>query len=391
MTVLTSSGTKTTKPRVVLFSGGSACRSVNVALCAHEVELTRIVPAWDSGGSSKVIRKSLGMLSVGDIRQALMTMAHGEERAGDVVTVCNARLLDAVDARAEFELYVDGAHPAMKTMAPGVRGVIVECLKLFRAYIGDDFDLRRGSIGNFILTGAYLAHRGDINAAITAFREICDIHGRVWPVSTRNDIQLTAVLRDGQEVAGQHRVTALDPEQARCGIAHVRLQAGSVRESGAIAANVVVIDAVRRADVIVFGPGSFFTSIVPHLLVDGIAEAIAGNRRARKFFIANILECAETTGRTLAELVDLFLRECRAAHPAGTADDAFLHYVLMNRDVLPSDGKVAGFRYLKGGNIEASQERHGFELVTENFEDMRRPGSHDGVAVASAVLSRLAT
>ncbi len=77
---------------VVLFSGGSACRTINIALSRRQVNLTRIVPAWDSGGSSKVIREKLGILSVGDIRQALMTMAHGEGCSGDVVRICNTRL-----------------------------------------------------------------------------------------------------------------------------------------------------------------------------------------------------------------------------------------------------------------------------------------------------------
>ena len=97
-------------PHLVLFSGGTACRSTNLALCAKPVRLTRIVPAWDSGGSSKVIRESLDVLGVGDIRQALMTMAHGEGRAGDVVKVCNARLTSssAEDANTEFALYAEG-------------------------------------------------------------------------------------------------------------------------------------------------------------------------------------------------------------------------------------------------------------------------------------------
>lgn len=54
--------------RIVLFSGGSACRSLNIALCHHPVSLTRIVPAWDSGGSSRSIRENIDVLSVGDIR-----------------------------------------------------------------------------------------------------------------------------------------------------------------------------------------------------------------------------------------------------------------------------------------------------------------------------------
>src|SRR6266566_3708018 len=108
----TTDGVDTERPRVVLFSGGSACRDINLALCRHAA-LTRVVPAWDSGGSSRVIRATLGILSIGDIRQALMTMAQGENSAGDVVKLCNTRLSDTASTtalRTEFELYADGEH-----------------------------------------------------------------------------------------------------------------------------------------------------------------------------------------------------------------------------------------------------------------------------------------
>lgn len=96
--------------RIVLFSGGSACRAVNIAL-SGKVRLTRVVPGWDSDGSSRFIRDQVGLLAVGDLRQALMTMAHGERRAGDVVRVCNARLslnLGETEALSEFQLYAEG-------------------------------------------------------------------------------------------------------------------------------------------------------------------------------------------------------------------------------------------------------------------------------------------
>lgn len=62
-------------------------------------------------------------------------------------------------------------------MEPGLRGAILNYLRTFRDGIGADFDFRNGSIGNFILTGAHLAHNGDINTAIFVFRKLCDITG----------------------------------------------------------------------------------------------------------------------------------------------------------------------------------------------------------------------
>src|SRR5690606_38644171 len=218
---------------------------------------------------------SLGVLAVGDIRQALMTMAHGEGRAGDVVKVCNARLTSGAeaDARTEFSLYAEGRHPLLERMEPGLRGAILNYLRTFRAAIGADFDFRNGSIGNFILTGAHLAHNSDINTAIFVFRKLCDVTGHVWPSTAADGVALSAVLNDGSRVEGQHRVTGLDDGQSRTGIREVSLTAAG----GGVPANEAVIESLESADAIVFGPGSFFTSVLPHFLVEGVVPAIARN------------------------------------------------------------------------------------------------------------------
>ena len=214
------------KPHIVLFSGGTACRTINIALCGQPVDLTRIVPAWDSGGSSKVLRERFDMLPVGDVRQALMTMAHGEGQAGDVVKICNARLSDQLgqsELRTEFDYFADGKHPLLQRMAPDIRDAILNYLGLFKAELSPDFDFRTGSIGNFILTGAYLAHGRNINRAITVFRKLCSIAGNVWPVSTRDDVQLAATLGNGKHLARQHLITRMDDADSASGVAELSI------------------------------------------------------------------------------------------------------------------------------------------------------------------------
>jgi 2-phospho-L-lactate transferase/gluconeogenesis factor (CofD/UPF0052 family) len=198
-------------PNIVLFTGGSGCRNINVALCRTGANITRVVPSWDSGGSSRAIRDALDVLPVGDIRQALMTAAYGEGRAGDVVRICNARIsrdTDAGEARREFLFYAEGRHPLLERMEPGLKGAILSYLDLFRARGGKEFDYRNGSIGNLILTGAYFAHQQNINTAIFVFRKICSIEGNVWPASTGNGIDLAATLNNGDIVFGQDAITS---------------------------------------------------------------------------------------------------------------------------------------------------------------------------------------
>lgn len=372
-------------PHIVLFSGGTACRSTNLALCARPVRLTRIVPAWDSGGSSKVIRESLDVLGVGDIRQALMTMAHGEGRAGDVVKVCNARLTSSslADADTEFALYAEGRHPLLERMEPGLRGAILNYLRTFRAAIGADFDFRNGSIGNFILTGAHLAHNSDINTAIFVFRKLCDIAGHVWPSTAESSADLSAVLKDETVIAGQHQVTALPEEQGRTGIREIAL---SGRDGAPAPANEAVIESLESADVVVFGPGSFYTSVLPHFLVEGIVPAIARNVHARRVFIGNILQCRETRGLDLAQMLQTAASVWRKR---GGVDVRPFTHVLANRQLLPFEKTVGAFAYLGNGALEETCARLGAEVVIGEFEDAWQRGQHDGVAVADSISSLL--
>ena len=372
-------------PHIVLFSGGTACRALNLALCARPVRLTRVVPAWDSGGSSKIIRETLDVLSVGDIRQALMTMAHGEGRAGDVVKVCNARLTSGseADALTEFAFYAEARHPLMERMEPGLRGAILNYLRTFQAAIGPGFDFRNGSIGNFILTGAHLAHNSEINTAIFVFRKLCDIAGHVWPSSVASGIDLSAVLNDGRTVEGQHRVTALDEAEEHAGIRDISL---SVAGGQKVPANEAVVESLESADAIVFGPGSFFTSVLPHFLVEGIVRAVARNRRARRVFVGNILQCRETRGLDLARMVTLAGDVWRAN---GGGDRRPFTDILANRQLLPFEKTVGPFAYLSAGALETAASALGAKVTTGEFEDPWQRGHHDGQAITDALVSLL--
>ena len=371
--------------QLVMFGGGSGSRDITMALCRERYDITRVVPAWDSGGSSKALREHLSILAIGDIRQALMTLAHGEERVSSVVRFFNARLSElatAADLRAEFDFYASGIHPLLGTMKPDIRDAVLEYLRVFKARTGDDFDFRRGSIGNFVLTGAYLAHGRDINAAICVFRKLCGIDGHVWPSTNHDGIELRADLRDGSLICGQDRVTALSPEQAQVGIRRVHLTTSDT-DAVVPVANPAVLAAICTADAIVFGPGSFYTSTLAHLGVGGIAHAIAATRpEVPKILIGNILECPETTGRTLAEMVQAFVL---ALGPG------ILTHLLANRGWVPFTRVVKGYCYLLEGCMDASSGSLP-QVFADDFEDPWSRGKHDASKVAATlggILGRL--
>jgi uncharacterized cofD-like protein len=361
--------------RIVLFSGGSACRAINVALC-NKAHVTRLVPAWDSGGSSKVIREKLGILAIGDLRQALMTMAHGESRGrvGDVVKICNARLSNNLgndEARTEFLFYAEGRHPLLERMEPGLRAAILNYLKTFAVNVGDDFDFRNGSIGNFILTGACLAHNGDVNTAIFVFRKLCNIDGDVWPSSLNNDLILNATLKDDRTIERQDAITNLSLEDSNIGIAEVQL----TREVGLPAeCNPAAIEAIMKADLIAFGPGSFYSSLLPHLQIDGIAQALSCVDCPR-VWIGNILQCPETIGMTIGDCIDVSSTGWnRSSH----STKPLLTHVLANRVLFPFQKTVGSFSYLS----DTLNGRSACEVVIGEYEDAWNRGQHDGEAIA---------
>ena len=133
----------------------------------------------------------------------------------------------------------------------------------------------------------------DINAAILAFRALCGISGNVWPVSKDNGLVLGAELKDGRCIEGQHLITAMNDADALIGIRTIGL--------GTAVANPKALSAIAAADAVIYGPGSFYTSVLAHLLVEGIAETIARSP-APKILIGNMLEDHETRGLTLDEI-----------------------------------------------------------------------------------------
>lgn len=378
-------------PHLVIFAGGSGSRGINIALARSGLNVTRIVPPWDSGGSSKVIRERLRILPVGDIRHALMTMAHGEGRAGDVVKIFNTRLSDSEDAASlekQLTFYIDGLHPSMKKMDPGLRGAIVNYLRIFRSHAGREFDLRRGSVGNFVLAGAYLAHNNDINTAIFVFRKLCSIAGNVWPTSTDNDVQLGANLKNGESILGQDLITSLGTVQAETGIENVRLTRiveGREVDSGAVAANPAVLEAIDTADAIMFGPGSFYTSVLPHILVERVAAAIASRAGIPKIFVGNMLECSETVGLSLNRMVGEFLAYGRRMTSDSHDATAFVTHLLANRSPTPFPRSIAGRKFVSCDDQDAVLGAAGVETISEDLEDPWQRGAHDASMINSVV------
>jgi uncharacterized cofD-like protein len=199
--------------------------------------LSAIVTVSDDGGSSGRLREELQMLPPGDIRNCMIALSE------------DSTLL----------------------------------ARLFRHRFRGSGDLGGHSFGNLFLA-ALTDVTGDFVEAVRLSSEVLASKGHIFP-ATVSDVRLVAELEDGRELHGETQITA-----ARSKIRSLRLVPNECLPLPA------AIAAIQSADVITIGPGSLYTSIIPNLLVKGVAEAI-GDSDATKIFISNLMtQPGETDG-----------------------------------------------------------------------------------------------
>lgn len=236
------------RPSVVVVGGGHGCARSLAALRALDVDRTAVVTVADDGGSSGRIRRDHGVVALGDLRMALLTLAEDADGTGVAEL---ARLADRRFVRGEL-----AGH----------------------------------SLGNLLLLGLLEEHDGDLMAALDAFGRLTGAVGRVLPATT------SAVTLSARTAAGT--VTGQTAVATSRRILDVRL------EPAAPAPAPGVLDALAAADLVLIGPGSLYTSILPVLLVEGVADALA-RTAGRVVLVGNLREQpGETEGMDLADHVE---------------------------------------------------------------------------------------
>ncbi|GMA50254.1 hypothetical protein GCM10025857_16110 [Alicyclobacillus contaminans] len=217
------------RPRIVAIGGGTGLSVILRGLKEFDVDLTAVVTVADDGGSSGRLRSDFAMPPPGDIRNCLVALADTEP--------------------------------------------LLERLLQFRFPAGEG--LAGHSFGNLFL--AAMTHiMGDFESAIRETSRVLAVRGRVLP-AVQEDVILRAIFEDGTVVEGESNIPELHKR-----IERVELVPGDVEPLPE------VLEAIRGADAIVVGPGSLYTSILPNLLVPGIAEAVAEST-AKKIFVCNVM------------------------------------------------------------------------------------------------------
>ncbi len=217
---------------IVIIGGGTGTFTLLSGLRKYPSNNTVIVSSADDGGSTGILRKELGVMPPGDIRQCLVGLSYTQE----------------------------------------------EMKQLFN-FRFDAGSLKGHSVGNIIIA-ALEKITGNVDDAINLASKMLNVRGQVLPVTLKPTF-LSAVLENGKKILGEHNI---DQPNVKLQIPNIK----SLRLKPNGPANPKAITAIQSADVIIFGPGDLFTSTIPNLLVKGVAEAL-NKSKAKKVLISNIM------------------------------------------------------------------------------------------------------
>ena len=260
--------------RVVSLGGGNGLSSLLAGVRQYAgpgsggpMDITAVVAVSDDGGSSGRLRREFDVLPPGDIRNCMVALSE------------------------------DGALLS----------------RLFQYRFEAGRGLKGHSFGNLFLT-AMTSITGDFADAVRKSSEILNMEGQIYPATAAN-VRLEAVLENGTVVRGESKIS-----RSRAPIRLVRMTPAGARPLPE------TLEAIERADLITLGPGSLFTSVIPHLLVRGIPAALRRSKAIKAYFLNLMSQPGETTGFTASHHIAALNRHARGS---------FLDAAVVSNSVIP--------------------------------------------------------
>jgi uncharacterized cofD-like protein len=310
-------------PRIVTVGGGTGLPTLLHGLKEYTSNITAIVTVADDGGSSGRLREELNVLPPGDIRNCLVALAD--------------------------------------------TGPLME--KLFQFRFDDGKDLKGHNFGNLFIT-AMSKVTGDFEQAVKASSKVLAIRGSVVP-ATLSKVVLRALHKDGTETIGESKITArgsaiekmfIKPEDSR----HT----------------VEALEAIKRAHVIILGPGSLYTSVMPNLLIDGMYEAIVQSK-AVKVYVCNVMtQPGETDNYSVSDHVKAIIEH---------TGPNIINYCIVNTGRVPP--KLLE-KYMEENALpvkvdEIKLKELGCETIEGNIIDTKDFVRHDSHKLAKIIIDLL--
>ncbi|MEK3887899.1 gluconeogenesis factor YvcK family protein [Bacillus sp. FSL K6-3431] len=258
---------KDVKPKIVVIGGGTGLPVLLRGLKKFPVDISAIVTVADDGGSSGRLRSEMEIPPPGDIRNVLAALSDVEP--------------------------------------------LVE--EMFQHRFKTTNELSGHSLGNLIIA-ALTSITGDFVHAVHEMSRVLNVHGKVLPAANQSVI-LHAEMEDGSIVSGESKIPTVGKKIKRVYLTPDIIQ--PLPET---------IRAIREADLIVVGPGSLYTSILPNLLVPGLGEEVC-KAKAKKVYICNLMtQAGETLGFTASHHIDALYSHMLCP---------FIDIILVNNEAVP--------------------------------------------------------
>ena len=310
-----------TKIKIAIIGGGTGLAVLSRGLKKYPVDISAIVSVADDGGSTGIIRDQIDMPAPGDIRNVMSALSEVESKLEHLFTY-------------RFKKDEISGH----------------------------------SLGNLMLAAMYDIS-GDFATAVSELSKILNVKGTVIP-STNVSPKLAARMADDSIIIGESYIPKVKKE---------------IREMYLIPTNIdatpAAVEAILEADIIVLGPGSLYTSIIPNLLPKGIAEAVAESDGI-KVYVSNLLEQpGETIGMSAFDHLYAIEKHLKAR---------VIDYVILNeRDVyeeMADTYKNRGVQIIKSERDKL--EAHGVKVITDEnliIVDEERVVRHNNEKLAEII------
>ncbi|NGP45327.1 YvcK family protein [Bacillaceae bacterium SIJ1] len=311
------------KPRIVAIGGGTGLSVMLRGLKNYDVDLTAIVTVADDGGSSGKLRDELNIPPPGDIRNVIAAMSEVEPLIEEL-----------------FQHRFQGSS------------------------------LSGHALGNLLLA-AMTSLTGDFTTAISEMGKVLKVKGKILP-ACNECVTLHAVMTDGTTVSGESSITKAGKRIHR--LYYHQENVTPVPEA---------LDAIHEADLIVIGPGSLYTSIMPNLIVPGIAEAIE-QTTAQKVYVCNVMtQLGETTGYSAADHLRA-IYDHLGSHSIDT--------VIVNEEMIPYE-TLRKYAEEDAEPVQFDEDlllSLGVQLIKGNFVELHSGAVRHDTAQIAGIISRLA-
>jgi CofD-related protein of GAK system len=323
-------------PKILFFSGGTALKDACPEIIRYTHNSIHIITPFDSGGSSAKLRDAFRMPAIGDVRNRLLALADRSLHGYPEICRLFAHRFppDAEPEKLTYELnrMIRGEHNLVADIPDPMRKIIRHHLDLFRNFMPEDFDLRKASIGNLILTAGYLDNRRNFDIIIFIFSKLVQVRGVVRPVVNR-DLHMVTELEDGQVIVGQHALTGKEKPPITSKVKRIHICEDPANPQPAVLTiRDKMRELIRDADLICYPMGSYYSSIIANLLPDGIGEAIRQNPCPKVFIPNTDASDPEAYGMSLSDQILHLLSYLRRDNPVGISVRDVLDFVLIDSE-----------------------------------------------------------